>query len=346
MAKKNIGFELNLKEGQKIVELKFDKKLKKRFDKDFEKNHTYYLKQFLVTKKDYDIVNNALNEAVKMSLPDNVEDGCKWCKGESKDIGDKNCGKYYLQMDVTFMLASNEFIRIVSKNKHIYNDKPNLKKLTVKFYDCFRFIKGEGKMYLDLDRLCRFTLESGFLTITKMFSSSDTLTNLKIINSTLNDIEEKDLSNKINNIEDENYLDLQKMFFENKRRFYKDEIFIDEREEATKKALSRNNKKEPTVVHYALYYHYLQQSKDFGYFENHPQGKWIAIKELIKKENIKTTAKYFQIVYNRLTNYQTNRIAKKEEANISYVANTMLKDYPKAKEIALLELQQAKIKSR
>ncbi|MEQ3664747.1 hypothetical protein [Olleya sp.] len=346
MSRQNIGFELKLRQGEKLKKLELSDKVKKQIHKQTGKNYTAYLKEFIGNEKDFNILNKAFDNAMQKSLPNDIEEHCLFCKKQSDDFGDKLCQKYYLQMNITFMMASNEFISLVSQNKHIYNDKSSLKKLTAKFFDCFRFIKGEGKMFLDVDRLCRFTLECGFLAITNMFAKSDTLSNLKIINSTLNEIDEKDLNNKINQSEDDNYLELQRVFFESKRRFYKDEIFINEREKPIPNPQKKLDIKQPTVVHYVLYYNYLQQSKDFGYFENHPEGKVTAIKNLIKDEGLKTTYKYFQLKYNHFTNYPSNRIAQNQVANISYVANTMLQAFPEAQKIALLELEKAILKSR
>ena len=200
-------------------------------------------------------------------------------------------------------------------------------------------------MYFELDKMCRYTLSSGFLTLSQMFAKSDTLKSYQIINNTLNDIHEKEVQNKVLQNEDEDYLDLQKEFFEGKLRYYREKIYIEEKE----KPKSLNKKKEvklTSIPQYALYYYYLQQSGDFGYFENHPNGKISAIAELIEKEDLKTTTKYFQKVYNKIAHYTTNRIAKNQVANIDFVANTMLNGFPNAKKIALKELKEARTKQR
>ena len=61
-----------------------------------------------------------------------------------------------------------------------------------------------------------------------------------------------------------------------------------------------------------------------------------------ENDKIDTTVKYFQKVYNELVHYRTNRVAYKHIANISFVANTMLSNYPKAQKIALEELSTSK----
>lgn len=343
--KQNIGIEINMKDNERIVMIEPEPKLKEFLKSQTEKNYTYYLTEFIGGEKNYQIAYKAVEDAMEKSLPDDIKDRCAYCKDEGDEVGDKACGKYILQMQLTFMIASSEFINLIFRNRFIYDDKPKLQKLTIKFFDCLRFIKNEGKMYFELDKMCRYTLSSGFLTLSQMFAKSDTLKSYQIINNTLNDIHEKEVQNKVLQNEDEDYLDLQKEFFEGKLRYYREKIYIEEKE----KPKSLNKKKEvklTSIPQYALYYYYLQQSGDFGYFENHPNGKISAIAELIEKEDLKTTTKYFQKVYNKIAHYTTNRIAKNQVANIDFVANTMLNGFPNAKKIALKELKEARTKQR
>ncbi|MCB0536041.1 MAG: hypothetical protein KDE33_00800 [Bacteroidetes bacterium] len=109
---------------------------------------------------------------------------------------------------------------------------------------------------------------------------------------------------------------------------------------------AKNNKKKISISQYALYVYYLQRSGEITWFENHPEGKLKAIKELLINEGIDTTPKYFQIKYNLINNYNTNRIAKNQIPNISYVIENLLSDYPRAKEIAIKELEEAHSKSK
>jgi len=93
----------------------------------------------------------------------------------------------------------------------------------------------------------------------------------------------------------------------------------------------------PTIPQLALFYYYIQVSREFPKFEKHSKGKVKAIEELLKEEGIQTTVKYFQLKYNFINNHKTNRIALNQAKNISYVIDKMLIDYPKAKEIATSE---------
>ena len=104
--------------------------------------------------------------------------------------------------------------------------------------------------------------------------------------------------------------------------------------------------KKPSKTQLILHYIYLQKAKIIPYFENHPVGKIEAIEELIKKDGIDTTKNYFQKVYNKFTHHPSNRIARNQVKNIQFVIDHLLKDHPKAIEIAKEELKQALTKNR
>ncbi|MCD2259585.1 hypothetical protein [Psychroserpens luteolus] len=346
MTRKEIGFEINMKEDEKITFIEFSPEQKEYQRKLNEKNHRYYLTEFLGSEKNYKIAYRAFEQAMDKSLPNDRKSKCKYCLGETTDKGFKLCQKYIMQMQLTYVIASNEFISIVFQNRFIYNDKENLQKLTVNFFNCLKFIENEGKMYFDLDLISRYALNAGFLSLSQMFSRSETLTAYKIINESLDSLTEQGLQNKVLEKVDENYLELQTEFFESKLRYYKEKIFIEDRKNKLKSIKISNTENKVSIPQYALYYYYLQQSGDFGYFENHPEGKVKAIAELIRKESINTTTKYFQKEYNFIAHHRTNRVAKNKVSHIDFVANTMLKDFSKAKSIALLELKEAKTKNR
>ncbi len=347
MKNKKIGYEINIPENSKLVYVPFSEEMNEFFTTLNKNNYTHYLTKFIGGKKNYDIAFNAVKDCMIKALPKNRKENCKFCLGHSKERGDKLCERYNSQMMFTYFVASIEFLNIVSKNKHLQKNRAILQKLTINFFKCLHFIEGQGKMYFDLDKMCRYCLQAGFLSLSEMFAKSSNLNNIKVINNTLNEIDSGIIENKVLQREDDNYLELQREFFDNKLRYYKNKLLIEEKEKKSNNSVSNGNKqKEVTIIQYALYYYYLQQSGDFGYFENHPEGKVKAIKELITKEKLNTTPKYFQKVYNKIAHYNSNRIAKKQVSNIDFVINIMLKNFDKAKEIALQELKEAKTKNR
>ena len=346
MAKRgNIGIEYNIPKGSKLSTIPVDPEAIKRLFPKNEKTYHDYLIEFLGSKKIFDEKMSQLNKKMEAAYPKGIKENCIYCNGESENKDDKNCAKYTAQMQSSMFWAGMAFVNSVIRNKHILKDFDSRKKLAEKFFDCLHFINGRGVMYLDLDELSRYTIQAGFISLSKMLASAPHLKSLAYINNSLDEIDQTQIDNELFEKEDYNYLDLQKKFFESKQRFIKEKLALNENEKGQQKTIGKEKNK-PTIVHYALYYHYLQVTGIFQYFENHPNGKVTAIQEMIQEENIETTPKYFQKVYNKITNHPSNRVANNQKANIEYVANTMLTDYPKAQKIALEELKQAQTKSR
>lgn len=344
--KKPIGFELKVPEGSKIAFIPFDEETKEYINKQFtEKGYIDYLTEFIGGKKNYEIAEKALHDSMHKSLAPSVQEQCLYCNGKSDNEADKSCQIYYLQMKFTFLIASQEFIRIAINNKSIYNDKSALQRLTINFFNSLNFIKNEGKMYLDLEQLCRFALEANFEALSRVFAQSEILKTLDIINDAIDELDQKELHNKVQIKEDEDYIDLQKEFLEKKQKFYREKHFIEKEKSQIQINPRKTKKPKITVAKYALFYYYLQVGGYYPFFENHPLGKIEAIRELLVKEKL-TSLKSFQLAYNQINNSTTNRISKKQSINIQFVANQMLNDYPNSKKIALSEYKLALTKSR
>ncbi len=183
------------------------------------------------------------------ALPECLKSKCAYCNGQSEEDGDKACSKYYYQMQFTFYIAANEFVSLILNHPHIYNNKKILLNVTQEFYRSFRLVKGKGVMYFDLENICRCILKAGFESLSLIFQKSQALQNLKIINDSIDDIEQRKLDNEIFNKEDEDYLDLQQKFFENKQRYYKEKLLLEEKgllpERSTSKKVFIKGEKHP-----------------------------------------------------------------------------------------------------
>lgn len=343
--KKKIGFEVKVPEGSKIVHIPISDELKKYFDEEvfIGKSYLDYIKEFLITEKNFEIINNAMEKAMEDCLPQCIKTECLYCTGQSDDEADKACQKYYLQMQMTFSFAANEFVSMMLRHKYIYENKKVLLNVTQDFYKSFRMVVNEGLMYFDLENLCKCVLNAGFVSLSETFAKSKALQNLQVINDSINIITTRKLQNEIFEKEDEDYLELQHKFFENKQRYYKEKLFLEEQglPSLQPHKAKADRQKEKNIAVIVLYYYYLQAGGYFPHFENHTDGKLKAIDELISKDDINTSAKYFQLQYNKISNHKINRIAKNKASNIEYIANQMLNNYPKAKEIALTELKEA-----
>jgi hypothetical protein len=338
---KTIGFELSEEDFKDRVAAKLNFNLKKLFPK---KNNTYYLKEFLLTKRNYEIINKTLIEVKTKSMPPNIKQDCKFCNGESKSEIDKSCERYYTQMDLTFAIASSEFISIVLRNNLIYNDKKELLKLTVNFFNCLHFIKGKGLMYFDLDKMSRYVLSAGFLSLTNIFSKSDTLNNLTIINNSLDHLEQEDLQNEILQKEDTNFLNLQIKFLEKKKKFYSAKVFVEEKSKVLKnndpKSVNNNNNTRPNRTDLAFFIYYTNETK-YKILEAVVPSD-LAWKEMGGKYN--KNWKNIQVAYNLIASNTDLRVSKNKVTNIEYVINNMLSKYPKALSLAQDELKQAELK--
>lgn len=356
MKQKFISVQIKpLKIGEKAVTVKLPKKTCDYLDSITPKKiWRDYLIEFLQSEKNYDKFYSIVEGGMTEAMPIDVEKNCPKCGVNTEPTDENlgyeiqgNCTAYKSQMWITYFLAANEFVSIVKRNKVIESNKPLLFDLTKKFFGCFGYRKGEGIMYFDLSMLCRHILHSGFLSISQLFAQSSVLKNLSYINNALDEIGQIEIKNKLFEKEDENFISLQRSFFENKQRYYDTELKLKKEGNRTLKTLKKDKStKTHTIPQLVLYFHYLQAANVYPFFEHHPEGKFKAIEELIIKENIDTTPKYFQIKYNFISNYKSNRIAKNQVANIAYVANKMLSGYPTAKKLALDELSLAQNKHR
>ncbi len=343
MKQKIIGIELEKVDRDRLITIKMSDEMKEYFKVGQKPDWQKFMEYCLGSEKNYNIAYKSITRAMEIALPEYVlEDSNKY----SSDELDYNRSHYYSQMRISYLFAVEAFCSIINQNPHIKSSRKILQELTIKFLKCLKFVKGHGLMYFDLDEISRHCLYAGFLSLSRTFSNSSPLQNLSTINNTLNDIDSKEIENELYYKEDENYISIQKKFFQKEQRYYKEKIFLSENSLPKKEATKSLNSRKVTIPQYALYYIYLQESGDFGYFENHPEGKLKAIEELIQKEGINTSTKYFQKVYNSLIHYKTNRVARNQVANIKFVANTMLKDLPKAQNIALSELKEAKTKHK
>jgi hypothetical protein len=247
-------------------------------------------------------------------------------------------------MNISYVLAATEFINIVHNNRFIFDNKPVLQQLTINFFDSLMFLEGKGIMYFDLDKICRLSLEAGFISISQILSKSDTLNSLKVLNNSIAVIEDEELKNEISQQPDENYLNIQKRFFTNKQRFYKEKIFV-ENNEITKSnkqvKIESSNNSNFTRTHIAYCIHYLTYTKSLKTENIFPSDK--AWKELGQRYN--KNAKNIQKVYNEINSNTKVRLSKTKISIIQYVIIEMLQQYPKALKLAEDELKMAILKA-
>ena len=212
-----------------------------------------------------------------------------------------------------------------------------------------KYLKKEKKQYHTLESLSKelvaitkqilrtingkVLFDKGELSNTKKIKMDLVLKNRDL---ELNDLEEMPNKNKLE------YIKILKKWMKQEKDFIKEitpylKLQESKTEVKTKKA---------TIPQLVLFYYYRHESKELPRFDKHPKGVIKAIEELIVNDDINTSAKYFQLQYNKIANYKSNRIANNKLKAIEFAANTLLIDFPIAQKIALEELQEIISKHR
>ena len=328
----------------RLKRITVDSELRDYFKSLFsKKNHTDYLKEFLIQEELYNSIQSNFNELKKNSLPINIKEDCLYCNElNPNEDQERKCERYYTQMDVTFNVASSEFINIVLRNSNIYNNKNDLQELTKCFYNCFHFINGKGLLYFDVEQLKKYTLSTNFKVLSKLFENSEIFESLSNINNTINYLNDKETENELFNKQDDNFILIQKKYFERKRDYLNEKLRIaefegkkfDERKEFANSGLRPNR----TDLAYFIYY--LEASKTKIIESVFPSDKaWKEIGDKFEK-----SPKNIQKMYNLLLT-KNERLKNRRDNNLLYVIENMLTEYPKALKLAKDELKLAQLNS-
>ncbi len=210
-----------------------------------------------------------------------------------------------------------------------------------------KYLKREKKLYHTLESLSKelvditkqilksingkVLFDKGVLNNTKKIEVDLILKNRDL---ELDDLEEMPNKNKLE------YIRILKKWMKQEKKFIKEITpYLN-----LQKTENGEIKIKPNIPQLVLFYFYRQSSGELPHFENHPKGKLKAIDELIVRDNIDTTAKNFQLEYNKIANYKTNRIARNKIKTIEFVIDNLLQEYPEAKRIAESELKEIRTK--
>jgi hypothetical protein len=227
----------------------------------------------------------------------------------------------------TFSQFNREFKQVVASNlEHPLLLENYIKEIYYKLgYLLVRFRKVQAKRFLQLnDDWLKAADDNLFLTITNGYVGSiDNI--LSLIQAEANKHSINDLK-YISNLSIADYNISGEYIYLEKNKLNKIQ--------QTKTVI-------PQAV-YALYYYYLHTTGYLPQFEKHEKGKMKAIEEVANK--IGNSAKAFQLAYNKIAHFQANRISPSQIHNLKQVI-LMLKDYPKAQELAKDELKVAELKS-
>ncbi len=345
MTSKLIGFTIKQEENFKLVSVPLDKKTSDFLDsKKQGRHHSEYIREFLITPANFKSANDTFIKGMKDSLPKDIRNDCKVCIGESTEESDRSCNRYYLQMEFTYNVVVVEFINIVLKNKHIYQDKQTIFELTKEFFKCIVFLAGKGIMVFDMERLKKYVLKIGLISLSQLLNDSKPLQRLAIINDSLDSLNQQDLENKIFGNADCDCITLQKQFFLNKQTYYKENLFIDRQKILFKEgklpnSSNQNGHTRPNRTDIAYFCYYASETKELKTDNLFSTKKaWKEIGQRFDKDDTN-----IQKAYNKIYSNRSERLKSSKTANIEYVLEHMLTKYPKARKLALDELKLAKL---
>ena len=186
-------------------------------------------------------------------------------------------------------------------------------------------------LYFDPNKLNELALECGLLSFANEIHQLSTKNAFDKVVDTIDGIETIRLTPNLHKGRELLFPEKQLEFFSNKRLLLidkmKSERFI------SKKPHSQSKNEKFSITEYALFIYFLQKGKDRPYFENHPEGKLKAIEELINKEGLNASPKYFQTKYNEFSNYESN-IKNLRNRKIKATVLEMLKGYPRSHKVA------------
>lgn len=337
MDRKNIAYKLIIPENTSLGSVKISSEAFEKIKKQFGKTADEYIKEFLNDDKLYNEFQIEFDKCVELSLPLNLD--CEYCKSGDLKQGEKACAKYVLQMNFTYINVATEFVRIVLENRHVFTDSKYLRRLTAHFFSCLKFIKGEGVLSFDLDKLTRLILNEGFSAINEFFINSNTLLNLKITNETLDKLESKSIELELFNKEDYQLIGIQKNFFEAKKGYLQTSLLIEKEEKEISKSIpKKTNESRPTSTDLAFFVHYLSETKYEVSTEVFPSEK--AWKEIGQKYS--KNWKNIQLKFNSISKKE-KRINKNNGRIISYIIENLLPEFPLAQKLAEDELTLSKL---
>lgn len=335
MNKAGIGVEIELKENGKLKAVPLSKEAGEKLKKMFGKSPQEYLEEYIDDKEAYSKFDEDYKRLKTECLPENLD--CAFCKELSTLDEDKACGKYYLQMDITFHLCADYFVYIVKKNSQIFTDKKSLKILAGHFLKNFHFLKGRGVLWFDSFNFQRNMLEEGFIELSMKFNNMPINDAIRTINDTKEVIEIRQTLDKLYERADPNFLALQRRFFKTKLNHYltKQKIQEIEKNSVENCKVNNENSTETTRLHIALFAYYTHK----GGYKLYPELSFPSVKFWEKiASDYGRHFKQIQLHYNKI-NKTENRLSFDKEKAIRYVAEEMLNEYPKAKALAFDELK-------
>lgn len=227
-------------ENEKVYRVELDDKQKEIFGfNSGEKSVWDYFDNYLGDNKLKDFLCNEFTKKIDETFPKELKATCAFCNGKSENEGDKKCNNYHIEGMANEFIAVCWFVDIIEQNKKLLFEKSVLKNLSIKFYECFLF--KDGRVSFDLRKITMYCLNQGFLTLSKLFAQNDKIKNLQIINQAIDELDSEYLRIKMFENVEPYHIKPQKDFLKNKKRYYKEEIKIENISKSNNKNKQNSN---------------------------------------------------------------------------------------------------------
>lgn len=335
MKSQPFSFQLNKPQGAQLKRVKLSPETVEQLKQVTGKHPREYLREFIDNDDLFNKLEAEISRCINEAIPENPD--CAFCRGESTNELDKACWVYKAQMNFTYNIALYELVSIVLHNRHIFKDKKYLRRLSAHFATSFAFVRDHGIMWFDLPKFEKLLLEEGFLSLALQFEESQLNESLRLINNTLNSIDDQLVIEELYGRGDPNYLRIQHQFFSGKMRYYETKKNFEQNESKQQKA---TNSDRPNRTDIALYCYYLSTTGTNPTEAIFPSvAGW---KELEKRFD--KNYKNIQQRYNEINTTEEKRISCGTARNIKFVMDNLLTEHSAALRLAQSEYQLALLK--
>tara|TARA_R110002050_G_scaffold4573_2_gene22157 strand:- start:69017 stop:70120 length:1104 start_codon:yes stop_codon:yes gene_type:complete len=232
-------------------------------DKEIEKNINL-IKSYLIDDKLFYEWSISIFQKFHLSIPNEIKNNCKVCKGTSDLPDDMACGNQYDIADDEFITLIILHVVLIENNKHLFKSKDLIRPLTNTFFESFEFT--EGKLSFNFDKYDNTVLTNILLLLRKSFSEMETETAVKEINETIEEIETHKVIAKSTNRVLSNFVKPQLRFLKKQLKYYEKKMLT---EPSTNNPTNSNGKDDNNICPYSVYTNIFQKSMPFKIAVNH-----------------------------------------------------------------------------
>lgn len=192
--------------------------------KEYEK-YILLIKKHLTNDKYYDDWIKYINQQIHLSLPDEVKDNCKKCKGDIKSENEKAFEIYYIRAGTQLSTSIMFYVSYIENNSHLFKSKELILELTYKFFEHFRFNNGE--LSFDGEAFDNILLNQTILLLRELYSKMKTKEAIKKLNESLEDLETHKVMAKFTDRILFDFTNPQIKFFKKQLRYYEKKLLTE-----------------------------------------------------------------------------------------------------------------------